>query len=464
MNYDENDRENVHKSMKNSSAIDAPANEAGAERDQGMPAIGNASGLTYMQDLVAEGGHGKATQPTPFTTVTRSKRPRSPQKNDDAIARPPLLLKNAKKSGAQRRKASKIAKQAPTFTFKDHFGAGLLPEVIPEPSDYVPSPPVPKVFPKASNPPKARTKQTVRKSTGTGEAITSSGGSSSDRSRARIWKKGCEADAKKASKPKKKTPATTSGSEGWQTDSGDESPDPERKELKEKLAEKVKGLAAKRSKTTMPGRFNGRVHATAVDGSCGPDSLLCALRHLSQTRGYNFVIPDNALALREALVNYIEENQHVEGDVEGVTLAQEIQLEYFPVKQPDDENDGEDVEQPPRQGLFNHTVDPDNYLIVDNMNEYLDLMQMPNTRIDEFMLGVFARIWSVRVAVLRTQGKGLSTDHSQFVYDQLEAERTIFLLRQSTNSWKNTQTSTQNVQKQHLSPLHHWGQGPLILG
>jgi hypothetical protein len=63
------------------------------------------------------------------------------------------------------------------------------------------------------------------------------------------------------------------------------------------------------------------------------------------------------------------------------------------------------------------------------MNEYLDLMQMPNTCIDEFVLSAFARMWSVRVAVLRTHGKGLSTDHSQFVYDQLEAQRTIFLLR-----------------------------------
>jgi hypothetical protein len=141
------------------------------------------------------------------------------------------------------------------------------------------------------------------------------------------------------------------------------------------------------------------------------------------------VIPNDALALREALVNYIEENQHVEGDVEGVTLAQEIQLEYFPVRQSDGENDEEDVEQPPRRGLFNHTVDSNNYLIVNNMNEYLDLMQMPNTCIDEFVLSAFARMWSVRVAVLRTHGKGLSTDHSQFVYDQLEAQRTIFLLR-----------------------------------
>jgi hypothetical protein len=136
---------------------------------------------------------------------------------------------------------------------------------------------------------------------------------------------------------RQRTPATASGSDGWQTDSGDESPDPEHKELNEKLSKKIKGLVAKRSKAATPGRFNGRVHATAADGPCGPDSLICALRHLSQTRGYNFVIPNDALALREALVNYIEENQHVEGDVEGMTLAQEIQLEYFPVRQSDGE-------------------------------------------------------------------------------------------------------------------------------
>ncbi len=249
-------------------------------------------------------------------------------------------------------------------------------------------------------------------STGIGEATTSSGGSNSDRSRARIWKKGCEADAKKASKPKTKTPATASGSDGWQTDSGDESPDPERTELKAKLSDKIQVLQAKRSKTAAPGRFNGRVHATAVDGSCGPDSLICALRHLSQTQGYNFVIPDSALSLREVLVHYIEENQHVEGDVEGVTLAQDIQLEYLPVKhQPNNESDEEEPEGPPRQGLFNHLLDPDNYILVDSMEEYLDVMQMPNTHIDEFMLSAFARMWSVRVAVLRNRGKGLSCGH-----------------------------------------------------
>ena len=61
MNYKENLVENVHKSMKNSSAINAPASDDGAERDQGTPAIGNASGLTCTLNHVAEGGHWKAT-------------------------------------------------------------------------------------------------------------------------------------------------------------------------------------------------------------------------------------------------------------------------------------------------------------------------------------------------------------------------------------------------------------------
>jgi hypothetical protein len=49
---------------------------------------------------------------------------------------------------------------------------------------------------------------------------------------------------------------------------------------------------------------------------------------------------------------------------------------------------------------------------------------------DDFMISAFAQMWGVRVAVLRREGKMVTTDHSQFVpHDPVPAERTMFLYR-----------------------------------
>ena len=55
-------------------------------------------------------------------------------------------------------------------------------------------------------------------------------------------------------------------------------------------------------------RFNGRIHATPVDGSCGLAALLEAIRHLARSRGIQFVLPDDADTLRAQMVQHISEN------------------------------------------------------------------------------------------------------------------------------------------------------------
>jgi hypothetical protein len=57
-----------------------------------------------------------------------------------------------------------------------------------------------------------------------------------------------------------------------------------------------------------PGRFNGRIHPTPVDGSCGAEALLAALKHLARSKGYDVVIPESAIALRQACVQHLVDN------------------------------------------------------------------------------------------------------------------------------------------------------------
>ncbi len=103
------------------------------------------------------------------------------------------------------------------------------------------------------------------------------------------------------------------------------------------------------------------------------------------------------------------------------TLGQEIEEEYFPSDQLPEN----------RQGIFCPDLDEEHFLLVDSVEDYLGAMSLHRTHIDEFMLSAFARMWNVRVAVIRPQGKGLTKEHSQCEPpdEPVPAERTVFLYR-----------------------------------
>ena len=426
----------VHNGMKNSSPSDAQSDDRAA-LDQGLPATKNASGLTRREGA-SGGGRAGIAKADSFTVVTRRKRGAAlaAQKEglgDDIDSFPPLASMGPDAEAAHA--------TVPAESFHDPFGlAGTSLDTNPV---------------TVTRRQAARTKQTARKSTARAnaepsqnladgeQASKSSSDDSSERSRNRRWAKGCRQDKAAAenrkkvtiaadAKPKehsvklKRSKAATlsdASSDGWHTDGS--APDSASEPAKASQAAATSGKAKVVLPTTT-GRFNGRIHATPLDGSCGPAALLEALRHLAYSRGYQFVIPNNTDALRAAMVQDIAENLAIEGSNEGSpTLEQEIAEEYFPG----------DLTFEERRGLFNPDLDPEHYIQVDSVEEYLQLMACRHTHIDEFMLSAFARMWGVRVAVIRREGKGVTTEHSQFVPpgDPVPAEWTVFLLRRGNH-------------------------------
>ena len=406
MDFESNDQQNVHNGMKNSSATNA-LSEVGAVRDddQGPPATENASGLTCHSS--ASGGHRH--EELPFVTVSRSKRStRVQKKNREDPGVPPPPLASVEQS------------------HRDPFGLASAPDDM--------DPVLCKRFPAA------RTKQCARKSTAGLETTppanaqgeqapppNTSSGSSSDRSRARLWKKGCILDKAAASKAKKtKLKSARKAAKGPSDESIGTDPSDGASSDTSKASVGNPSLiqSSQKAAVTLPqtGRFNGRVHTTPLDGSCGPAALLEALRHLAQTQGYHFNLPANADDMRRALVADIAENVDLQSpSVECYTLGQEIAAEYFP---------GDQLLEN-RQGIFCPDLDEEHFTLVESVQDYLSAMSLRRTHIDEFMLSTFARMWSVRVAVIRPHGKGATTEYSQFVApnELIPAERTVFLYR-----------------------------------
>ena len=397
---------NVHNGKKNSSAINALSRDGAArDDDQETPATENASGLTYHSS--ASGGNRR--EELPFITVSRSRRRvRVPKKDPEDPVVFPLPL-------------------ATEQEWRDPFGLADVPDhVDPVLCRRIPA---------------ARTKQSARKSTASSKVASPenahsdqipppepSSGSSSDRSRARLWKKGCVLDKAAADKAKKTKSKSAQEAEKEQTE-GSTGADPSDGTTSDtsrtSVGDSFPVQSDQKTAVTLPrtGRFNGRIHATPLDGSCGPAALLEALRHLALTQGYQFNLPADADDMRRALVADITENVDLAGlTPESYTLGQEIAAEYFP----DDQLLEED-----RPGIFCPDLDERHFTLVESVQEYLSVMSMRRTHIDEFMLSAFARMWNIRVAVIRPHGKGATTEHSQFVApnELIPAERTIFLYR-----------------------------------
>jgi hypothetical protein len=101
-------------------------------------------------------------------------------------------------------------------------------------------------------------------------------------------------------------------------------------------------------------------------------------------------------------------------------------------------------------------------VIIQSVEDYLDIMGMPHTHIDEFVLAAVARTWEVRVAVLERRGQRITTENTQFVPNRrIEEERTIFIVRRGSHfEWahsnsapcKNTRCAMENkrVSAQHV--------------
>ncbi len=287
----------------------------------------------------------------------------------------------------------------------------------------------------------ARTKQTLRRPTSKGAGSgtktsppESSSGSNSDHSRARLWQKGLQekaaAAAKKTNPFIKRALDFGATSDGWETVNSES--DGEERAVQPPAPEAPKAIVKSRPPAPkvveIEGRFNGRVHPTPGQGYCGPASLLAALQHLARTRGYVFAIPDDALALRQAIVDYIAENLDARasetigegGAVE--TLREAITREYFP-------DDPQACMANGRHNLWVPDVDEEAPVFLENMSEYIEAIGYARTHIDEFMLTAFARMWEVRVAVFHYQGRSLTSEHTQYVPESpVEAARTVFLV------------------------------------
>jgi hypothetical protein len=411
MDSSQESQEKVHSGMKNSSANDAQSADGAArdlDADQGHPAT-DAPGLTYASG-------GKHSEELPWVTP-RSRRANLTPKGDSQVSgvSPPSFTTNEQ-------------------VFRDPFGLSEAPAYL--------DPAWCKRFPAA------RTKQSARRSTTvedgtppgltTGEQALSSkphSGSSSDGSRGRLGRKGCvlaTRAAEAASKMKKlqfkhaqKAAKKAAESQTEESTHGESSDGSDSGVTKAAGAAPSPTQGNQKATVTLPatGRFNGRVHATPIDGSCGPASLLEALTHLAHTQGYHFNLPVDAFDMRQALIADIRENLDcAPGSNPGsVTLGQEIEAEYFPG----------DLLLEQRHGIFAPDLDEEHETLVENAQEYLTVMALNRTHMDEFMIATFARMWNVRVAVIRAQKKGKTTEHSQFVPpgEVLPAERTIFLYR-----------------------------------
>ena len=402
--------------MKNSSAPTAPTLVA-ADISSAMQPTDDSS--------IVHGGAARAheDEDTGFTTVTRSKSGRNSSTQKEAV--PCVTLPPPK-----------------SCTFKDPFG-------------------LTRVNPRTMNPATismARTKQSARSST-LGPSHLFCKGAHQDAMRARI----AAAQARREALPKK--PKSTlprnlyvdpepsdDSDDGWETASESSPPPP------------TVGSAAPKANPVVdvPGRFNGRVHKTTGDGACGVLALLAAMRHLVSAKGYNLVVPETAQELREALVDDIAENLDLAGVQFTATLREQLTDEYL---RPTSKTGH-------RQMLHNpdlSAVSGVPGVVVNSIQEYIDIMSMEHTHLDEFMLAAFSRLWDVRVAVLQrvstTKGSRITTENAQFVPRRtLEAELTLFLVRSGEHfDWAHANsapcddpacnTKTTRISAQHV-PTH----------
>ncbi len=402
-----------------------------AAADQEMIAPGP-SGLTSPLQGVAGSRVQRDPEDPTFIVVTHGKRACvvDPPKEGNGPHRPtpspPQLTASVTNKEA-------VPAEAGTPRWKDPFGASDISSEL-NPVTMA------RVTP-------ARTKQCARRVTGTRwlkpksltpksrtSQTSSSSGSASDRSRSRLWHNGCVQDAqcgdvvpKRLANKAKKAEDPGSQSDGWRTATTDNSDSENRSERgpTPPRVNQPSGDSAPVKGSMVTGRFNGRVHPTPGNGLCGPASVWAALTHLSHTKRYGLLIPEDELALRHDIADFIRDNLDVRaapivtGLGERTTWRECIAAEYFP----------EDPDSPNRQGIWCPDVDATQQVYMENVEDYLAAIVLPHTFMDEFMMMAVANMWEVRVAVFRYEGRQLTSENSQFVTEApIAADRTIYLV------------------------------------
>jgi hypothetical protein len=174
------------------------------------------------------------------------------------------------------------------------------------------------------------------------------------------------------------------------------------------------------------GLFNVRVHNILLEHVCGFYSLLEAAKCLPAS--YGLILPDDALSLRKAIVDFIATNldTYCERGMFSRTWYEEIALRYFP-ENPDPSSPKSDLMIWADTGLKER-------VLLYSINDYLEAMALPGTHIDECALLAFARMWDVRVVVFRQEGEGWTSDNSQFMPEKyLDEKKSIYLVQ--TDQW-----------------------------
>ena len=173
---------------------------------------------------------------------------------------------------------------------------------------------------------------------------------------------------------------------------------------------------------SIEGHFNVRVHNTLPEYSCGFFSLLEAAKCL--TASYSLEVPDDALSLRKAIVDFIRTNLDTccEGGGFGRTWREEIALKYF--------SENQDLPSPQSDLLWLYRTDVEGKIFVKSINDYLEAMANPLICIDQVALMAFARIWDVRVVMFDRTIQGWTSDGSQYVpaIKYLDEEKSIYLV------------------------------------
>jgi hypothetical protein len=173
---------------------------------------------------------------------------------------------------------------------------------------------------------------------------------------------------------------------------------------------------------SIEGHFNVRVHNTLPEYSCGFFSLLEAAKCL--TASYSLELPDDAVSLRKAIVDFIRTNLDTccEGGGSGRTWREEIALKYF--------SETQYLPSPQSNLLSLYRTDFEGEIFVKSINDYLEAMANPLILIDELALMAFARIWDVRVVMFCRKNEGWTSDGTQYLpaIKYLDEAKSIYLV------------------------------------
>jgi hypothetical protein len=140
-----------------------------------------------------------------------------------------------------------------------------------------------------------------------------------------------------------------------------------------------------------------KVHDVPPDGSCCPTALLKCLRHLyTEDATFPFPPPDDEQHLRDALMDYIEQNEHISCSTQSsLSFRSGIVSEYV-------QNRRELRDSAYYREAVESNADPHQYVF--SFAQYLAAMRRPTAYGDEFMIAASAMKYSIDIIVAREDG------------------------------------------------------------